>query len=33
MLGLSRCNDGTIGDEAVNNPNLRGCIVIETIGV
>ena len=21
MLGLSRCNDGTIGDEAVNNPN------------
>ena len=33
MLGLSRCNDGTIGDEAVNNPNPRGCIVIETIGV
>ena len=23
MLGLSRCNDGTIGDEAVNNPNQR----------
>ena len=21
MLGLSRCNDGTIGDEAVSNPN------------
>ena len=21
MLGLCRCNDGTIGDEAVNNPN------------
>ena len=21
MVGLSRCNDGTIGDEAVNNPN------------
>ena len=21
MLGLSRCNDGTIGDKAVNNPN------------
>ena len=21
MLGWSRCNDGTIGDEAVNNPN------------
>ena len=33
MLGLSRCNDGTIGDEAVNNPNSRGCIAIETIGV
>ena len=33
MLCLSRCNDGTIGDEAVNNPNPRGCNVIETIGV
>ena len=33
MLGLSRCNDGTIGDEAVNNPNPRGCNVIETIGL
>ena len=33
ILGVSRCNDGTIGDEAVNNPNPRGCIVIETIGV
>ena len=33
MLGLSRCNDGTIGDEGVNNPNPRGCNVIETIGV
>ena len=33
MLGLSRYNDGTIGDEAVNNPNPRGCNVIETIGV
>ena len=33
MLGLSRCIDGTIGDEAVNNPNPRGCIVIEAIGV
>ena len=33
MLGLSRCNDGTIGDEAVNNPNPRGFNVIETIGV
>ena len=33
MLGLCRFNDGTIGDEAVNNLNPRGCIVIETIGV
>ena len=33
MLGLSRCNDGTIGDEGVNNPNPRGCNIIETIGV
>ena len=33
MLGLSWCNDGTIGDEAVNNPNPRGCNVVETIGV
>ena len=33
MLGFSRCNDGTIGDEAVNNLNPRGCNVIETIGV
>ena len=33
MLGLSRCNDGTIGDEAVNNPNPRDCNVIETFGV
>ena len=33
MLGLSWCNDGTIGDEAVNNPNPRGSNVIETIGV
>ena len=33
MLGLSRCIDGTIGDEAVNNPNPRGCNIIETIGV
>ena len=31
--GFSRCNDGTIGDEAVNNPNPRDCIAIETIGV
>ena len=33
MLGLSRCNDGTIGDEAVNNQYPRGCNVIENIGV
>ena len=33
MLGLSRCNDGTIGDEAVNNAYPRCCNVIETIGV
>ena len=33
MLGFSRCNEGTIGDEAVNNPIPRGCNVIETIGV
>ena len=31
ILGLSRCNEGTIGDEAVNNPNPTGCNVIETI--
>ena len=30
---FSRCNEGTIGDEAVNNPNYTGCNVIETIGV
>ena len=33
MLGFSRCNESTIGDEAVNNPNPTGCNVIETIGV
>ena len=33
ILGFSRCNEGTIGDGAVNNPNSRGCNVIETIGV
>ena len=32
ILGFNRCNEGTIGDEAVNNPNPRGCNVIETIG-
>ena len=33
ILGFSRCNEGTIVDEAVNNPNPTGCNVIETIGV
>ena len=33
ILGFSRCNEGTIGDEAVNEPNPTGCNVIETIGV
>ena len=32
-LSFSRCNEGTIGDGAVNNPNPTGCNVIETIGV
>ena len=31
MLGFSRCNEGTIVDGAVNNPNPTGCNVIETI--
>ena len=33
ILGFSRYNEGTNGDEAVNNPNPTGCNVIETIGV
>ena len=33
ILGLSRCNDGTIGDGAVNNPNSTGCNVKATISV
>ena len=33
ILGFSRCNEGTIGDRAVNNPNPTGCNVIETISV
>ena len=33
ILGFSQCNEGTIGDVAVNNPNPTGCNVIETIGV
>ena len=32
ILGFSRLNERTIGDEAVNNPNPIGCNVIETIG-
>ena len=31
ILGLSRCNEGTIGDGAVNNPNPIGCNVNATI--
>ena len=33
ILGFSRCNEGKIGDESVNNPNPTGCNVIETISV
>ena len=33
MLGLVRCNNGAIGDDAVNNPNPTGCNAIETIGI
>ena len=33
ILGFSRCNEGTIGYEAVNNPNPTGCNTIETISV
>ena len=33
IVGFSRCNEGTIGDEAVNNPNPTGCNVIETFGI
>ena len=32
-LGFSWCNEGTIGDGAVNNPNPTYCNVIETISV
>ena len=31
ILGFSRCNEGTICDGAVNNPNPTGCNVKETI--
>ena len=30
---FSRCNEGTIGDGAVNNPNPTDCNLIETIGL
>ena len=33
ILGFSRCNEGTIVDGAVNNPNPTGCNVMETISV
>ena len=33
ILGFSRCNEGTIGDAAVNKPNPTGCNVKETISV
>ena len=32
-LGFSRCNEGKIGDGAVNNPNPTGFNVKETISV
>ena len=33
ILGFSRCNEGTIVDRVVNNPNPTGCKIIETISV
>ena len=33
ILGFSLCNEGTIVDGAVNNPNPAGCNVIDTICV
>ena len=33
ILRFSRCNEGTIVNGAVNNPNRTGCNVIETIHV
>ena len=33
ILGFSRCNESTIVDGVVNNPNPTGCNVIETISV
>ena len=33
ILGFSRCNEGTIVDGAVNDPNPTGCNVIEIVSV
>ena len=33
ILGFSRCNEGSIGDGAANNPNPIGCNVIKIISV
>ena len=33
MHTFCRCNEGTIDDEPVKNPNRSGCKVIETIWV
>ena len=33
ILGFSQCNEFTLFDGAVNNPNSTGCNVIETISV
>ena len=33
MIGFSRCNGGTIGEGAVNNPDPTGCTIKETISV
>ena len=33
ILGFSQCNEGTIFDGAVKNPNPTGCNVTETICV
>ena len=33
ILGFSRCNEGTIGDEVVNNPNPTGCNAKSNISV
>ena len=33
IQAFSRCNEGTIVDGAVKNPNHTGCNVIETITV